>query len=156
MNRFHSKYLAVLCLLLLVAATMFTGCKGSDGATGATGPTGPAGPVTETGESCNVCHSTDRTADITNYHPAMYTQKLSISNMVVSSSLAGEPTVAFHVDVTSGGTTTYYAGMTASAARFYIADLVPANTVSSPTGTLVSNLTGTLSTAKSDRSHVVL
>jgi len=138
----------MLCFAVVVTGGLMIGCSGSDGSAGATGATGPAGPITETGESCNTCHTTNRIADIADYHPTV-TNQLKISNIQVSSSVTGTPVVTFHVDTinnTTGAVLASYATMTYSQLRVYIADLVPAGAVTSPTGTSVPNLEGTLST----------
>ena len=159
----HTRLLmyVTLCCTLVFALGLMAGCSGSDGsngATGATGPagqTGPAGPaggVTATGESCLICHANGQLADIAPFHPDKLTTVIDITNVVVSSP-TGTPVVTFHVDsatLVSDGTTTGprtgVAGIALTNFRPYISDLVPANTVSSPTGTSVPNLTGTLAT----------
>ncbi len=139
-----------LCCTLIFAFGLMAGCKGSDGSTGAAGAagaTGATGPVTLTGESCNVCHSTGQLVPVATYHPDRVTKKLQISGVSVSTSATNSVTITFHVDTNTNGTLASYTTLTSDGIGVRIADLVPANSITSPTGTLVSNLTGTLSTA---------
>src|SRR5512140_937090 len=94
------KMLVLICSVFLIVPLLFMGCGGSDGSTGATGATGstgaigatgPAGPITNTNESCMVCHTTDRIADISDgstgvhyrYQTALPQLAVTIDNVVV-------------------------------------------------------------------------
>ncbi len=99
MNRLHSKYLVVLCMVLLVAATMFAGCTGDTGPAGANGTDGSNGTngqdLTEQGkiEQCLVCHAKGGMADIAAVH---------------AEAPAADPVIAFNglVDIRNQSATT--------------------------------------------------
>lgn len=129
MSRSHLKRIRNLlpCLVIPLAAFLVIGCSGSDGSTGATGPTGPAGPpgpVTASAESCAVCHSGGKIADIAPLHPDPTAKDQIVSNITLANQ-GGIPVVSFHVATADGPVT----DVALSALRFYIADLVPAGTV---------------------------
>ena len=138
------KLIILLASLVLVVPFLFYGCTGDDGsdgaagATGATGATGPAGPVTNTDESCMVCHTTSRIADISDaatvsvtgpatvgvHYNANYEKPdVTIDNIIVSN-VGGRPKVSFRVRKTSDNAaiTSHPSGYP----RFMIANLVPA------------------------------
>ena len=134
-----SKRMVVLiCSIFLIVPLLFMGCgSGSDGsngaagATGATGATGPPGPVSNTNESCTVCHTTGRIADITDasatgvHYNAAYSLPSVTVDTVVVDNVGGVPTVSFHV--TSGGNPV--TTIDNASVSFMMADLVPAGTV---------------------------
>lgn len=128
-----------LGILALIVPLLFAGCSGDDGAAGAkgdNGAVGPAGPVTNTNESCMVCHTTGRIADVTDansagvhYNAAYKYPSLNVSIATVGNS-GGNPVVAF--TVTSGGSPVTALGP--GDVRFMLSDLVPAGTAT-PQGT---------------------
>ena len=96
------RMLVLMCSIFLIVPLLFMGCRdgaagpaGAAGATGAKGDNGaigPPGPVTTTDESCMVCHSTGRIADISdssttgvhyNYKTALSELAVTIDNVVV-------------------------------------------------------------------------
>jgi hypothetical protein len=136
------KKIGIILLFLAVAAFALSGCSGgSDGAAGATGPEGPegpAGPVTLTSESCLVCHNANDVASVEIMHsytlntttntrttPRLNEKNLAVSNIVVSATATNLPSISFNV---KNGTANY-ATLVTGDVRFYIADQVPANTV---------------------------
>jgi hypothetical protein len=142
--------LVLMCSIFLVVPLLFMGCgSGSDGAQGtqgiqgppgldgSDGSTGPAGPITSTNESCMVCHTTGRIADIsdsdtasiTHYNPAYNNLPMAISAVSITDNGSGNPQVSFHVASGGANVTT----LTASAFRFYLSDLVPAGAVAGST-----------------------
>ena len=151
------RMLVLMCSIFLIVPLLFMGCgDGSAGPAGAQGPqgppgqdgsdgaTGPAGPITNTNESCMVCHTTARIADISDnttvgptgaaavgmhYNAAYEKPNIAIDNMIVSN-VGGKPKVSFHVTKAGANHTT----VQLSALRFYIGDMVPAGTVTG-TGT---------------------
>ncbi len=135
---------------LLVVTLVMAGCSGDDGddgapgATGPEGPAGPAGPVTMTNESCNVCHGEDQMIglSINTLHP-LVDPKIVINGIIVTSAAGAADTVTFKAFEKDG--TTAVTGLTLADFRFYIADMVPANT---PTANLP---VGTWSTAYPER-----
>src|SRR5512135_2843199 len=94
------RFLIMMCSIFLIVPLLFMGCgtgdtgpagaAGAPGAPGAPGATGPAGPVTNTNESCMVCHTTGRIADITDqaggmhYAPGNSIPALTVGNIVVT------------------------------------------------------------------------
>jgi OmcA/MtrC family decaheme c-type cytochrome len=119
-----------LFALMLVAAVSMFGC-GSDGDTGPQGPPGEDGtttvvevPFSAGAETCTICHSEDKIAAVADFHPQVTDQTL-ISDIVVTNSAAGLPTVDFHVELTDG---TPVEGIQNEDFRFMMADLVPAGT----------------------------
>jgi hypothetical protein len=137
------KKISILILFFAAAALTLSGCSGSDGAAGAAGaagPAGPAGPVTLTNESCKVCHNANDVASVEIMHsftldtttnartkPRLNEKNLAVSNIVVSATAAGLPKITFNV---KNGTANYTTLATGDV-RFYIADQVPAGTVTS-------------------------
>jgi OmcA/MtrC family decaheme c-type cytochrome len=125
---------------LLAAAVGLAGCAGDDGSTGAQGPAGPpgapgdAGPVTLTNESCTVCHGENQvlspTIGIDALHP-LVDPKVEVANIVVTSVAGVGDTVTFDVFAADG--TTPVPGLLFGAFRFYIADIVPAGTLTGNT-----------------------
>jgi len=136
MFRSHSKKgkYALFFAVTIVGAFLLTGCAGDDGATGppgppgATGATGPAGPGPDgssatTDESCVVCHSAGKIADISLAHPDPTGKDVTLSNITLAN-VGGVPVVTFHLATDTGPVT----DVTFGDVRFYIADLVPADT----------------------------
>ncbi len=131
------KPVILLAVLALTLPLLFLGCSGNDGATGPQGLAGPAGPVTNTNESCMICHTTGRIADITNAsggshynRGGTYDQPSMTIDTIAVGNVGGTPTVTFHV--TSGGKPV--TALDNASVRFMIADLVPAGTAT-PQGT---------------------
>ncbi|MGK2907699.1 MAG: multiheme c-type cytochrome [Desulfuromonadales bacterium] len=132
--------LRLLMLTMLVASLALFGCEGDDGndgaagapgapgADGAAGPEGPAGPVTTTDESCNICHGAGQAIglSIDTLHP-LVDPKVEVANIVVASGVGATDTVTFDVFEEDG--TTPVSGLTIADFRFYIADIVPAGTL---------------------------
>ena len=143
MKKRTSFLLIALCLLAPLA---FFGCgsdgsdgsngangaNGATGATGATGAAGPAGPVTNTNESCMVCHTTGRIADITDksggvhYDPLNTLPNLTVDNIVVTDNASGNLVVSFTVKIDNNAP---YTKLDNTSSYFFAADLVPAGTV---------------------------
>jgi OmcA/MtrC family decaheme c-type cytochrome len=139
----HWKKIGIILLFLAVAAFALSGCgKGGDGAAGVAGPAGPAGPVTLTSESCIVCHNQSDVANVSRMHdytfstttgsrttPRYNESALTISAISVAQSLTNKPVITFTI---KKGTANYVMAADAlktTQARFYFADQVPANTV---------------------------
>ncbi len=141
--------LVLMCSIFLIVPLLFMGC-GNDGAAGANGAngapgtpgapgdpgaTGPAGPTTATNEACMVCHTTGRIVDIsdsdpasiTHYNAAYHYPSMTVSAISVADNGAGFPKVSFHVQGVSDNVAITTLARTAF--RFYMADLVPAGTV---------------------------
>jgi len=130
MKRSHLKKrgYVLFCTVMILGALLLIGC-GSDGDTGAqgpAGPTGPAGPATTTNESCAVCHTAGKIADIAVAHPDPTGQAVTLSNITLTNT-GGVPVVTFHA-ATAGGPVT---DITFDHVRFYMANLVPADTATS-------------------------
>lgn len=152
------RLLILMCSIFLIVPLLMMGC-GSDGSNGSNGANGingtngingingtngaagPPGPVTATNESCMVCHTTGRIADISDgattdptgaatvgmhYNAAYEKPNIAIDNIIVSN-VGGQPKVSFHVTKAGANHTT----LANSAFRFYAADLVPAGTATS-------------------------
>ena len=108
------------------------GANGATGATGATGAAGAAGPVTNTNESCMVCHTTGRIADITDrsggmhYAPLNSLPNLTVDNMVVTDNASGNLVVSFTVKIDNNAP---YTALADNGVNAFAADLVPAGTV---------------------------
>ena len=166
------KLIILLASLVLVVPFLFYGCSGDDGATGATGPkgdngaTGAPGPVTNTDESCMVCHSATRIADISDaatvspvgqltvgvHYNANYEKPdVTIDNIIVSN-VGGRPKVSFRVRKTADNAaiTSHPSGYP----RFMIANLVPA-TPSAPVDNWASSLWETWASERSNDNGVV-
>jgi len=131
------KLIILLASLVLVVPFLFYGCTGDDGsdgakgATGATGATGAAGPVTNTNESCMVCHTDGKIADVSDVDGVHFTKantlpNLTVDNIVVSDNGAGGLVVNFNVKIDGK---TPYTALADNASYFFAADLVPAGTV---------------------------
>jgi Outer membrane cytochrome MtrC/MtrF-like, domains II/IV len=124
----------LLAILSFFVPVLFIGCggsSGSTGSTGATGPAGPAGPGTNTNESCMICHTTGRIADIATYHPDPTAADVNITVTAVEN-FGGLPKVTVHLEDGSGNPITA-ALFDANRLSFYIADLVPADTPTNAT-----------------------
>lgn len=135
MNGRHPKkeIKAVFLPVVLLSAILLLGCSGDSGSTGSTGPVGPEGipgPVTQTEESCTVCHSADKLADIAVAHPDPAGAEVIVSNIMLTNT-GGIPEVSFHAATSSGPVT----DLTFSDVRFYLATLVPADTPTTSWGT---------------------
>ncbi|HZW37148.1 MAG: multiheme c-type cytochrome [Deltaproteobacteria bacterium] len=139
------KSMFALIALSLLLPLVFFGCSGDDGAAGAPGApgapgtpgadgaTGPAGPITNTNESCMVCHSTGRLADIANYHANSTAQDVTISITSVEN-IGGLPRVTVNLKDASGTPININDNsFAANRLSFYIADLVPAGTPTNAT-----------------------
>lgn len=119
---------ALLLALLPAALTGLSACSGSDGADGKDGKNGIDAPVTN--ESCMVCHTTGRIADISDtnstsgfhYVDADHAT-LAVSNLTLTNA-GGFPQVSFNVKKNGAN----YTALTLAQLRLYLADLVPANT----------------------------
>jgi len=131
----------LLMVAMLFAAAGLVGCSGDDGAQGPQGIQGiqgEPGPVTQTNESCRVCHGAGQQLSplisINVLHP-LVDPKVDIANIVVTSVAGVGDSVTF--DVFQPGTTTPVLGLPFSQFRFYIADIVPAQTATAntPVGT---------------------
>jgi Outer membrane cytochrome MtrC/MtrF-like, domains II/IV len=136
MARIYSKkgIQRVVRAVTVVGAILLIGCSGNNGSTGATGPAGPAGPSgagADTEESCIVCHSTGKTADIAVAHPDPSGADVTISSIALTNTTGGIPVVTFHAATSAGPVT----DLTFDDVRFYLADLVPANTATATWGT---------------------
>ena len=141
------RVLILMCSIFLVVPLLFMGCSGDDGAPGATGATGApgapgdngtTGPVTNTDESCMVCHSTARIADISDsvtfevvgpptvgvHFNANYEKPDATIDNIIVSNAGGFPKVSFRVRKTTDNAaiTSHPVGYP----RFMIANLVPA------------------------------
>jgi hypothetical protein len=124
----------LLCTVMILGALLLIGCgssgdAGPPGATGATGPTGPpgstapGGSLATTSETCSICHSAGKIADVADFHPDPTGQDVAISDITLTNS-GGIPAVSFHAATASGSVT----DLVFADVRFYIADLVPAGT----------------------------
>jgi OmcA/MtrC family decaheme c-type cytochrome len=124
--------------VIMLGAILTFGCSGDTGDTGSAGPTGPEGPpgpVATTGESCEVCHGTDKIADIAAHHPDPTGEDVTISDITLTNS-EGTPVVSFHAATAAADPVTDIA---LSDIRFMLADLVPANTPTASWGTWTSS-----------------
>jgi hypothetical protein len=132
-NHTKSGVQVVLGAAMVIGAILLFGCSGdagSPGATGPAGPTGPSGPEATTDESCSVCHTTDKIADIAVYHPDPSGADVTLSSITLTNT-GGIPVVTFHAATSAGPVT----DLTFSEVRFYLADLVPADTATTSWGT---------------------
>jgi hypothetical protein len=136
---------ALFCAVMILGALLLIGCSnggggGSAGAEGPAGPpgsTGPAGPPGEgiaTAESCVVCHGTGKLADIAVFHPDPTGKDVTLSSITLTNT-SGTPEVSFHAATSAGPVTDLVDRFNDSdntgTILFSIADLVPANTVTS-------------------------
>jgi len=122
--------LKLVFLIGLLALSMgLYGCAGSDGSDGSDGADGE--PAVTTDETCNVCHSTDRIADIDDRHTIVALEKPEVVDIVVSRSAADTLTVFFSVIDASGSSLEGIMDAPGDAGntRVYMADIVPAGTV---------------------------
>lgn len=127
MNR--SKWFKFVLACLLASSLALVGCEGDDGSAGPVGPQGPEGPVADTAESCNVCHSEGSIADITAAHPPLAEEPV-VSDVVVTRNADDSLTVDFSVSTSAGALTGIgSAPSNGSDLRVYLADIVPAGTV---------------------------
>ncbi len=137
MFRNHSKNCkyVLLCMAMLLGALMLFGCNdgsdGSNGSAGAAGPAGPPGPAatTATDESCTVCHSADKIADIAVYHPDPMDEDLTVTVNSVTDTGGGVLLVNFTWTDEAGDPVT--GELNTDNTRFYLADIVPAGTAAS-------------------------
>jgi len=138
------RMLVLMCSILLIVPLLFMGCSGDDGSDGTNGingtngvngingSNGVNGADYNTNESCMVCHTTGRIADISDlstgvhYASANSLPNLTVGNLTVTDDEGGYLVVSFNVKVNN---TTNYPNLTASSVYFFAADLVPAGTV---------------------------
>jgi hypothetical protein len=132
LKNFKKTKYALFFAIMMLGALFLAGCSGDDGSTGAQGPQGPQGPPgpegppaeeTLTDETCSVCHSAGKIADIAVYHPDPIGKDVTVSNISLKN-VGGVPEVSFHAATSTGPVT----DVTFDDVRFYIADLVPADT----------------------------
>jgi len=134
MFRNHSKNgtVVLLCLAMLLGALMLFGCNsgsdGKDGSPGAAGPEGPPGTteLVVTDESCTVCHSADKIADIAVYHPDPTDKDLTVTVNTIEDTGGGILRVNFTLTGEAGAPVTGVADIGSN--RIYLADIVPAGT----------------------------
>lgn len=136
MNRIDltkGKHLFFLKIVVIISLFLFYGCSGDTGDVGPQGGIGPEGPagtpggaVVKTDESCIVCHTSGKIADIAEAHPDPTGQDVTVSGITLTNT-DGVPKVSFHVATA----TAPVADIAFSDLRFYIADLVPAGTATS-------------------------
>jgi OmcA/MtrC family decaheme c-type cytochrome len=139
---------ALFCAVMIVGALLLIGCsngggsagaEGPAGPSGSTGPTGPAGGVTATAETCEVCHTAGKIADIAMFHPDPTGLDVTISSITLTNTVGvGIPVVSFHAETSDGLPVT---NLTFDDVRFFIADLVPAGTVTHYENTLTGLFT---------------
>ncbi len=125
-GHFKKSGFALYGIVVFLAAMLLVGCSGDDGSVGPAGPAGPAGTTTATSESCIVCHTDGKIADIAVAHPDPTAQDVTVSNITLTNR-GGVPEVSFYVATASGPVT----DLTFSNCRFYISDMVPAGTATS-------------------------
>jgi OmcA/MtrC family decaheme c-type cytochrome len=139
---------AKMFVLMVALLTVFVlaGCKGSDGSDGANGINGVNGVNGINGvngtngtngsngtNGTNGTTSTNGTHDVTQGKVDQVVSNVSVKNV------NGMPVVSFHVDMlTSATTSAPVTNLAASQVRVYMADLVPAGTVSAATNTSYS------------------
>jgi hypothetical protein len=130
----------LLCTVIILGAFLLIGCgsNGDAGPAGATGATGPAGPpgsaapggsIAATAETCTICHSEGKIADVADFHSPEGKDVTITINSITNT--GGILTVAFNAATTDGPVT----DLTLDDIRFYIADLVPAGTATASWGT---------------------
>ncbi|MGB8335646.1 MAG: hypothetical protein WCE56_14220 [Desulfobacterales bacterium] len=136
-NHFKKGRQALFCAAMMLGAILLFGCSDSGGS-GPPGPAGPAGPTgpsipptATTSETCSVCHSEGKIADIAVAHPDPTAQDVTLSNIILTNT-GGIPVVSFHAAKADGEPVK---DLTFSDVRFYIADLVPADTTTTMWGT---------------------
>jgi hypothetical protein len=125
--------------VMILGALLMIGCGGS----GDTGPPGPPGapgtpgttesppPEVTTAETCAICHSAGKIADIAVAHPDPTGENVTLSSIILTNP-AGTPVVSFHAAFASGGAVT---DLVDADFIFMIADLVPAGTLTATQGT---------------------
>ncbi len=121
-------WLAVAAMLVISLA-LITGCSSSDGSDGIDGADGT--PAVTTDETCNVCHSDGRIADIADRHDITLLEKPEVVNIEVVRSAADTLTVFFSVIDANGDSLEGIMDAPGDAdnIRVYMADIVPANTL---------------------------
>ena len=135
---------ALLFTFAILGALVLIGCSGGDG--GGSGPQGPAGPSGATGpagttaqgttttETCAVCHTAGKIADIAVFHPDPTGKDVTLSNVTLTNS-GGIPVVSFHAATSAGSVTNLVDRFNdpdnPGTIVFFLADLVPAGTVTS-------------------------
>jgi OmcA/MtrC family decaheme c-type cytochrome len=128
MNRGYALFCIMILGTILLAGCGDMGPAGPAGPPGPTGPAGPPGPTvpdggpTATGETCGTCHGTGKTTDIAEAHPGPGID-VTLSDITLTNT-AGIPSVSFHAATEEGPVT----DLIFDDFRFYIADLVPADT----------------------------
>ena len=135
---------AAFCVAMFFGAVQLCGCSGDSGSQGPPGPAGPIGPTGSTGsggsdgssgsgavtqETCTICHATGKIADIAVAHPDPSGADVTLSNITLTNS-GGTPVVSFHAATSAGPVT----DLTFDDVRFYLADLVPADTATASWG----------------------
>jgi OmcA/MtrC family decaheme c-type cytochrome len=128
----HSKkgMQALFCASMMLSAILLFGCGGGSGgdtgpqgATGPPGPPGPPGEPTTNAESCQVCHTAGKIADIAVAHPDPTGQDVTLSSITLTNT-GGHAVVSFHAATTAGPVT----NLTFADVRTYMAVLIPAGT----------------------------
>lgn len=136
----------LLFAVMILAALLFIGCEGDTGPAGPAGAPGakgdpgdPApGGLTTTSETCAICHSEGKIADVAEFHPdslALLGDDVIISNISLVNN-AGVPEVSFHLERADDGTPIDISSypVPVDNVRVLMADLVPAGTPTDPTG----------------------
>ena len=122
----------VFCAAILLSAIQLGGCSGDSGSPGPPGPVGPSGSTgtdgssgsgTSAQETCLVCHSADKIADIAVAHPDPSGAHVTLSDIALTND-GGTPVVTFHAATSAGPVT----DLTFEDVRFYLADLIPEDT----------------------------
>jgi hypothetical protein len=133
---------ALFWSVVISGALLFIGCDsgGDTGPAGPAGPTGPPGPpgpssnLVTTEESCEVCHTAGKIADIAVFHPDPTGLPVTLSNIMLTNN-GGFPVVSFHAATDDGPVTDlavrFNDPINTGTILFYIADLVPKDTVTS-------------------------
>jgi OmcA/MtrC family decaheme c-type cytochrome len=135
-NHFKKGRPALFCAAMMLGAILLFGCSDSGGS-GPPGPAGPAGPTgpsippaATTSETCSVCHSEGKIADIAVAHPDPTGQNVTISIFNLTNA-GGIPVVSFSAATDAGPVTDLAIGDL----QFMMADKVPAGTTTMSWGT---------------------
>jgi hypothetical protein len=138
-KHYNKWYQAALLGAMVFGAVQLCGCSGDTGSQGPPGPIGPSGSSGSSGstgtgtvaeESCTVCHTTGKVADIALAHPDPTGADVTISSITLTNT-GGVPVVSFHAATSAGPVT----DLTFADVRFYLSDLVPADTATASWGT---------------------
>jgi OmcA/MtrC family decaheme c-type cytochrome len=126
---------ALFCIMIL-GTILLAGClkedmgpPGSPGPPAPNEPTVPDGGPTATGETCRACHGTGKISAIAETHPGPG-MDVTLSDIILTNP-AGTPSVSFNAATDDGPVT----DLVFDDIRFYIADLVPADTPTAGGGT---------------------